>query len=158
MSMVSRLDPSTREYRVFRRMAARRLFRQMLAHQGIDLTAAWRGCEEMIFRALRNCANCPAPESCRSWRAEKHPPGTYPSLCPNGALIEACRIILDPEAPSLERAGRSACSGEPAVAEVLADPIVQQLAASDRVKPLTRAPRSKGGILSELADLAGQFL
>lgn len=158
MVTVSRLDPSTRKDRVVLRIAARRRFREMLRHQDIDLTAGWKGCDEIIFRALGNCADCPAPELCRSWLAEQHPPGTYPSRCPNGTLIEACRIILDREVPSLAGAGRVACRDEPAIAGVLADPIVQQLAAADGIAPLTRAPRSRAGILAELDDLVGRFL
>jgi hypothetical protein len=159
MSKGFRLALSPQENLVLRRMANHRLFREMLAHQGIGPARGWNGCEEIIFRALRACADCPAPESCRSWLAEKHPRGTYPTLCPNGTAIECCRIILDAGVPSPRFAELyPSASDEPPLDGVLADPIIQQLAASDRVRPLTRTPRQEDGILAELDELAGQFL
>lgn len=44
-----------------RRIVSHRLFRRMLAYQGVDLAGGWRGCEEMIFRALQKYVDCPAP-------------------------------------------------------------------------------------------------
>jgi Family of unknown function (DUF6455) len=159
MTEASRLARSTREDRVLFRIAAHRPFRRMLAHQGIDPTRGWNGCEEMIFRALRTCSNCVAPETCRSWLAENHPRGTYPPFCPNGATFEACRIILDPHVSPLKPAETDTYArGEPAVAGVLADPIIQQLAASDRAPLLTQAPRHQIGIIAQLDELMGQFL
>jgi hypothetical protein len=159
MSEASRLARSTREDRVLLRIVAHRPFRQMLAHQGIDPTRGWNGCEEMIFRALRTCSSCGAQETCRSWLAENHPRGTYPSFCPNGATFEACRIILDPHVSPLKSAETDTYArGEPAVAAILGDPIIQQLAASDGAQSLTQAPRHQSGILAELDELMGQFL
>jgi hypothetical protein len=155
----SRLAPSAQENLVLRRMANHRLFRGMLAHQGIDPGRGWKGCEQMIFRALRMCSDCPAPESCHSWLHEKHPRGTYPRLCLNGAVIEGCRIILDAGVPSPRLAEpHPSASDEPPLDGVLADPIIQRLAASDRVRPLTQTPRQGTGILADLDELAGWYL
>ena len=108
MSEASRLARSTREDRVLAGIVAHRPFRQMLAHQGIDPAHGWRGCEGMIFHALRTCSNCLTPDTCRSWLVEGHPSGTYPRLCPNATIFEACRITLDPP-------GRRSTPGRPTV-------------------------------------------
>ncbi len=159
MLKASGLPRSTGQDSTLLRILAHRPFRQMLARQGIDPTKGWKGCEEMIFRAMRKCSDCATPETCRSWLAENHSRGTYPSFCANGATFEACRIILDPRVSPLNLAeAETLVGGEPAVAEVLGDPIIQQLAASDGVKPFTQAPRRRGGILAELDELMGQFL
>src|SRR5437667_8893396 len=152
MSKRSSLAHSAQESLVLRRIANHRLFREMLEHQGIDPSRGWKGCEEMIFRALRMCSDCPAPESCRSWLAEKHPRRTYPTFCPNGAVIEGCRIILDAGTPSpmLSECHPSSLNERHGV---LADPIFRQLAVSDWVRPLTPVTRQQGGILAELDEL-----
>ena len=157
MSKASRL-PRTADSTLLRTIA-HRPFRRMLARQGIDPTRGWKGCEEMIFRAMRKCSDCSAPAACRLWLAENHSRGAYPSFCANGAAFEACRIVLDPHVPPLNLAEpETFVSGEPALATVLGDPMIQQLAASDGVQPFTRAPQPKGGNLAELDELIGQFL
>ena len=159
MSKRSSRSPAALENRTLRRMANHRLFRAMLAHQGIDPARGCRDGQEKIFGALRMCAACPTPESCRSWLAEEHPRGTYPGFCPNGAVIESCRTNLEVDALS-PRLAEPYCSAsaEPALHGVLADLMVQQFATSERVRPLNRAPRKAGGILAELDELAGELL
>jgi hypothetical protein len=159
MSKASEVPPSTRRDGTLLRTLTHRPFRRMLARQGIDPTKGWKGCEKMILRAMRRCSNCAAPETCRSWLAENHPRGIYPSFCANGATLEACRIILDPDVSPLNVAEAEIfVRRELAVAEVLADPIIQQLAAADGAQPFTQAPRQKAGILAELDKLMGRFL
>jgi Family of unknown function (DUF6455) len=157
MSKTSRLSRSKDS--TLLRTIAHRPFRRMLARQGIDPTRGWNGCEELIFRAMRTCSGCATPETCRSWLAGNHPRGTYPSFCANGATFEACRIILDPHVSPLNQAEpKTFVRGEPAVVEILGDPIIRQLAASDGVQPFTGAQAHKSGILAELDELMGQFL
>jgi hypothetical protein len=134
---------------ILARLANHRLFRAMLAHQGIDPARACRDREEKIFGALRMCAACTAPESCCSWLAENHPRGTYPGFCLNGAVMESCRIDLVEPHPS--------ASGEPALEGILADLMIQQFAAPERARPFNPASR-KSGILAELDELAGELL
>jgi len=159
MSKRSSRSPTAKEHLILRRVASHRLFRAMLRHQGIDPARACRDCEEKIFGALRACAGCLAPESCRSWLAEEHPRGIYPAFCPNGAVIESCRTNLDVGALS-PRHAEPYCSAsvEPALHGVLADLMIQQFVASERVGPLSRALRKVGGILAELDELAGELL
>lgn len=79
---------------LFRRMTSHALFRQMFAHQGLDLTKGWwRGSEGMVFRALSRCLACRQTEGCRVWLAEGHPRGVYPNFCENASAIEACRSL-----------------------------------------------------------------
>src|SRR5690349_10748582 len=144
MSKTSRLARSTDS--TLLRTVAHRPFRQMLVRQGIDPTRGWKACEEMIFSAIRRCSGCASPEACRSWLAENHPRGTYPSFCTNGATFEACRIILDPQVSPLCLAEpESFVGGEPAVASILGEPIIRRLAAFDGVQPLTQAQAHKTG-------------
>jgi hypothetical protein len=132
MLQASRLPRSLRDDPALVRLVAHRPFRRMLAHQGIDPTRDWSGCEGMLFRALQKCATCTATEACRAWLAEPHPPGVYPSFCPNGATFEACRIFLDPPVSAPTNAAPS---------PALADP-----------------PSPRGGVLAEIEDLMGRFL
>lgn len=131
----SQSTPQHQEIRRLYRILSHRLFRRMLRRQGIDLTESWwRHFDAMIFRALHRCAACSGRDACRAWLAENHPGESCPSFCPNGEVIEACRI-LDPRAvpPRLEEieiAGRR----EPPIAEVLADPIIRQLMDADRAE------------------------
>src|SRR5438034_9497932 len=67
MSKASGLPRSTRQDGTLLRIIAHRPFRRMLAHQGIDPTKGWKGCEELIFRAMRKCSDCAAPAACRLW-------------------------------------------------------------------------------------------
>src|SRR5712692_9381827 len=99
MSKASRL-PRTADSTLLRTIA-HRPFRRMLARQGIDPTRGWKGCEEMIFRAMRKCSDCSAQAACRSGLAENPSRGTYPRFCANGATFEACRISLDPHVSPL---------------------------------------------------------
>jgi hypothetical protein len=100
-------DSREEQFQLLRRLLAHRPFRRMLAREGIDLQDSWwRGSEEMILRALARCAACAGSGACRAWLEEVHPPGTYPSFCPNSAVIEACRA-LEREARLL-RAGKEA--------------------------------------------------
>ena len=159
MSTASRFDRPAREGRAVLHIAAHRPFRRMLAYQGIDPGRAWRECEDMIVRAQHRCSICAVPETCRLWLAEKHPRGTYPSFCPNGATIEACRIALDQQGPPAKRAvSDSSAAGKP-IAAAPGSRVVQQLAMGDGVPPLNeRATRYRGGILAELDALRGQLL
>lgn len=47
-------------------------------------------------------------------------------------------------------------SNEPPLNRILADPIIQKLAASEWTQPRTRPPHQEDGILAELDELAGQ--
>ena len=157
MSKRSSQSRTAREDLILRRAANHRLFRAMLAHQGIDAARGLRDCEEKLFAALRTCVGCPAPESCRSWLAEKHPRGTYPEFCKNGAVIESCRDNLDVGViwQSVAEPSTSALA-EGAFHGILADLMIQQFAAPEHVRPFNRVPRS--GILAELDELAGRVL
>ncbi len=98
MPRPSQPTPRQQDIRLFYRILSHRLFRQMLRRQGIDLTESWwRGFDTMIFGALHRCAACSGRDACRAWLAEHHPGEICPSFCPNGQVIEACRI-LDPRA------------------------------------------------------------
>lgn len=87
--------PSAREARfgLLRRFGAHKLFKEMVARQGIDLESVrWLSAETMVYRALHSCANCPRHEACRAWLASAAPPMSYARFCPNAETIEALRI------------------------------------------------------------------
>jgi hypothetical protein len=113
----------------------------MLEVQGVAAEEPGQGCEDMIARAAVRCLACSDPDQCLAWLASRHPSRTYPTVCPNGSIIEACRIMLDDGGPgTTDRPQVPTERCEPTVAEVLADPIVQELAEADRVQPTSKLP------------------
>src|SRR5260221_1210340 len=68
MSKTSGLPRSTDS--TLLRTISHRPFRRMLARQAIDPTRGWKGCEEMIFVAMRPCSGWGTPETCRYWLAD----------------------------------------------------------------------------------------
>jgi hypothetical protein len=123
------------EIRTVCRILVHRHLRRLLHRHGIDLTEkSWRPFDEMIFRALRRCAGCAARDACRQWLSEAHPHARHPTFCPNSAVIEACRI-LDPRAlPATKEESAISERREPAITDVLADPIILQLMKADGVE------------------------
>ncbi len=120
------------EHRVIERMRGHQLFHRMVSRQGIDLSGRWsRGLEDAIFRALGNCKRCVEAQACRRWLEADRPLATYVAFCPNAELIETCRI-LDPKAPA-PSAGPQPVSvfPEPSLTEIMADPIIRLVVASD---------------------------
>lgn len=127
------------EMRMVYRILLHRPFRQLLRRQGIDLTdKSWRPFDHMIFRALHRCASCAAREACRQWLTRAHPEASYPTFCPNGEVIETCRILDPHAAPPTKEESEIAGRREPAIAEVLADPIIAQLMNVDGIEAETR--------------------
>jgi hypothetical protein len=126
------------EISMVRRVLLHRPFRQLLRRQSIDLTErSWRSFDEMISRALHRCAACAARDACRQWLAEAHPDASHPTFCPNGSVIEACRI-LDPHAsPATKQECEIDGGREPTIADVLADPIIARLMNADGVEAET---------------------
>src|SRR6185437_4966185 len=58
---------------LLRRFLARSPFRRVAERAHIDFAGNWwRGVEELVFRALRICADCPQKALCRSWLDEEH--------------------------------------------------------------------------------------
>jgi hypothetical protein len=108
------------------------LFQQMLEFQHVEAAEAEQSCHDMIERAARRCLDCRDPELCHAWFALSHPVRTYPAVCPNGSIIEACRIMIDPLA--------ARAPGEPGMSEALTDPIVQAVATADGVRPTAKLP------------------
>lgn len=120
------------EIRTIHRILLHRPFRELLRRQRIDLTEhAWRAFDDMILRALHRCATCPRRDACRQWLKEVHPGENHPAFCPNGLVVEACRIIDPHAAPTDASEVEGRC--EPAIADVIADPIVAQLMDADDV-------------------------
>jgi len=75
------------------RLWSHRLFRRMLARQGVDpSTAATRESETLLYRALDRCAHCSNKEACRGWLAGDAPAASYIRFCPNSETIEVLRI------------------------------------------------------------------
>lgn len=120
------------ERRVIERTRAHRLFHRMVSRQGIDLTGRWsRGLEAAIFRALGKCTRCADARACRRWLDSEHPLASYVAFCPNAELIETCRI-LDPNAlPPSAGPQQAPIIREPSLTEIMADPIIKLIAASD---------------------------
>jgi Family of unknown function (DUF6455) len=134
-------QPSSREreIRIIYRILSHRLFRQVIQRQGIDFTQRWwRSFDGMIFSAMRRCAACGSRDACRAWLAEDRPRESCPSFCPNGGVIEACRILNPRAAPPAPEEVEIAGRREPPLAELLADPIVRQLMDADRKEGRTR--------------------
>jgi hypothetical protein len=136
------------QLRLYRNIMAHRPFRRVLARLGIDLSGSWwRGSEDMIARALNVCANCREVEACHRWLEQAPASQPYPSFCPNGKIIEACRIEAHPLETD-ETAPR-----EPGLAAMLGDDIVKQLMAADRVAPaIVRQLLGRGGARIEAAE------
>lgn len=77
-----------------RRFLSHRLFRRMIARQGIDLESiAWPGAGGAIYRSLHACAHCPAKARCAGWLAGAEAPARYALFCPNAQAIETLRIM-----------------------------------------------------------------
>ena len=132
MSLAARPNRRELERRVIAGMRAHHLFHRMVDRQGIDLTGRWsRDVEDAIFRALGECKRCADAQACRRWLEADYPLASYVAFCPNAELIETCRI-LDPKAPA-PRAGPQPASvfPEPSLSEVMADPIIRLVVASD---------------------------
>src|ERR1041385_120877 len=124
-------DTSTEDrHRLAELIRHNELFYRMTSLQGINLAGPWwRGLEYMIGRALGRCARCKQKDACRDWLGQEHADQQYPAYCPNVRTIEACRI-MDPKAPALggNELGAPA-QVEHDLAELLSDPIIQQLMA-----------------------------
>jgi hypothetical protein len=121
-----------REIRVIYRILSHRLLRRIIRRQGVDLAEhCWRIFDDMIIRALHRCAACSHKDACRDWLAHDHPSENYPRFCPNGEVIEACRILDPRAAPAPRDAVEIAGRREPPLDEVLAEPIVRQLIDAD---------------------------
>ena len=124
------------EIRTVCRIMLHRPLRQLLRRQNIDLTErSWRAFDDMVFRALHRCAHCKAREACQQWLAEPHPGETHPAFCPNATVIAACRILDPKGAAPTQAEGDIAGQREPPIAELLADPIIQQLMNADGIEP-----------------------
>ncbi|MGO8914456.1 MAG: DUF6455 family protein [Stellaceae bacterium] len=123
-----------KQRRAIERMVAHQLFHRMITCQGIDLVGGWRrGLEEMIFHALRKCELCASTQVCRDWLRSDCRRASYVAFCPNAELIETCRI-LDPNALSLNSDLPEAyIRCKPSLAEILAEPIIKLVMASDHV-------------------------
>ena len=132
MSPTSRLTRRAQQRRALDRMMAHRLFHRMMARQGIDLTGGWRRTlEDILLQAVQRCASCAAAPACRRWLASEGSRAGYVTFCPNTSLIETCRI-LDPNASPLSSERRDAgISHEPDFTEILDDPIIDLIMASD---------------------------
>lgn len=119
---------------LFHRMMTHSLFRSVTSRLGIEFSGGWwRGSEELIFRALRVCADCPRKAGCRSWLEQAQPHDQYPPFCPNGPIIEACRI-MDPRAiPLVADASPDPGQIGASLAEMLDDPMIQWLMQADRI-------------------------
>lgn len=133
------VTPGEDRIRLLFRMRARRLFWRMMVQQGIDPTGCWwHGAESMIARAAENCAACAATAQCAAWLdSGGHGGCGTPDFCPNGRAIEAARI-MDPKAPPLTADQRAearpkAARPEPALAELLAEPVVKLMMQADGV-------------------------
>jgi hypothetical protein len=133
VSRASNFTLREKQRRAVGRMVAHMLFHRMVTRQGIELAGCWRlGLEEMIFQALRKCELCASTRMCRGWLQSDRRRASYVAFCPNAELIETCRIQdpnalpLDPELP------QASIRGEPSLAEILADPIIKLVIASDR--------------------------
>jgi Family of unknown function (DUF6455) len=124
----SRPSPPQKELLAYRRLMSHRPFSRMLERLNIGLAGPWwRGFEDLIFRAVGRCASCPRTADCRRWLAQGHPGELSPGFCRNAGAIAACRIL------AAEAKGDPDLSGEPPLAEVLGDPGVRQMMASDHV-------------------------
>jgi hypothetical protein len=146
--------------RAIERMMAHRLFRRMVTRHGIDLA----GCglpelEEKIVQSLRKCELCAQKQVCRDWVQSDRPLASYVAFCPNSGLIETCRI-LDPDAlPLHSEAPEAAIRREPSLAEMLAEPIIKLVMASDRVaaaqlqEPATDLAEALLAVRSATADV-----
>ena len=110
------------------------LFRRMLALQQVVDGDDWEECEELIRRASIGCEACSDPAYCRTWLDAPRKRATYPEICPNGAILEACRIILDGS-----QAAEPSKENEPELADLLADPLVREVEEADNA----RRPASK---------------
>ena len=131
MSLASKSTRREQERRAIGRMLAHRLFHRMVARQGVELSGhPWPELQNRILQALRKCELCANARACRAWLRSDGRRASYVALCPNATLIETCRI-LDPAAPSLS--DEAPVAGEPSLAELLAEPIIRLVMASDRV-------------------------
>jgi hypothetical protein len=106
----------------------------MTARQGIDFTVGWwRGLEDKVFKALQKCELCANKKACRDWLAADGGRASYIAFCPNAGLIETCRILdRGTSRPNIEPFEAFSCE-EPSLAEILAEPIIQLVMASDQV-------------------------
>jgi hemerythrin-like domain-containing protein len=120
--------------RAIERMMAHRLFHRMVVRQGIDLAGCGLpGLEEKIVQSLRKCELCAQKQVCRGWVQSDRRLASYVAFCPNSGLIETCRI-LDPDAlPLHPEPPEAAIRREPSLAEMLAEPIIKLVMASDHV-------------------------
>jgi hypothetical protein len=81
------------EHGLLRRMWSHRLFRRMLARQGIDpVKARCGGTENMLYRALHTCSHCGKKELCSAWLAGSEPPATYVRFCPIPRRSKRCAL------------------------------------------------------------------
>ncbi len=130
--MSSPFTPREQRRCLIERIAAHRLFHRMTARQGIDLTGGWwHGLEDKVFAALEKCELCARKKACRDWLEADGPLASYVTFCPNAGLIETCRIS-GRDAPRLGAEPLASCP-EPGLSEILAEPIVQLVMASDHL-------------------------
>jgi hypothetical protein len=120
--------------RLFHRMMTHSLFRSIISRLGIELSGGWwRGSEELIFRALRACADCPRKPACRAWLDQAQGHDQYPPFCSIGPIIEACRIMAPRAMPLVADASPDSGQIDADLAEMLGDPVIQQVMEADKI-------------------------